>query len=61
MLYLTYFTPGPGSLFGYGLWQLLALISFPIAAVKSLISAVHLYAACVNVAAIDAAERLKQQ
>lgn len=60
MLYLTYFTPGPewfGVLFGYGLWQWFAVISLPIAAVKSLISAVHLYAACVNVAAIDAAER----
>lgn len=61
MLYLTYFTPGPGVLFGLGLWKLLAVISFPIAAVKSLISAVHLYAACVNVAAIDAADRQKQQ
>jgi len=61
MLYLTHFTVGPTLLFGWGLWQVLAVISLPVAVVKSAISAVHLYAACVNVAAIDAAERQKQQ
>ena len=61
MLYLTHFTEGPRLLLGFGLWESLALLSLPIAVVKSAISAVHLYAACVNVAAIDVAERRRQQ
>lgn len=57
MLYLSYFTSGPTLIFGLGLWPFLAFLSFPVAFVKSVISAVHLYAACINVAAVDVAER----
>ncbi|XP_064619167.1 CDP-diacylglycerol--inositol 3-phosphatidyltransferase-like isoform X2 [Lineus longissimus] len=57
MLYLLHFNYGPTLLFGIGLWQLICVLTFPIAAVKSAISAVHLYAASANIVAIDVAER----
>ena len=43
----------------FGLWSLLALLSAPVAIVKSGISLVHLYAASQNIAAIDMEERAK--
>jgi len=52
MLYLCYFTSGP-----LGVWKLLAVVCAPVAIAKSAISLVHLYAASVNIAAIDRAER----
>ena len=46
---------------GVGLFKILTVISAPIALVKSLISVVHLVAASVNIAALDAAERNKDK
>ncbi|XP_074642021.1 CDP-diacylglycerol--inositol 3-phosphatidyltransferase-like [Tubulanus polymorphus] len=56
MLYLCHFTIGP-ALFGIGLWQVLCVLSAPVAIVKTGISLIHLYAASLNMGAIDAAER----
>lgn len=43
--------------FGIGLWPTIAVLCFPVAAVKAGISAIHLYAASLNLAAIDEQER----
>uniref|UniRef100_T1J2Q7 CDP-diacylglycerol--inositol 3-phosphatidyltransferase n=1 Tax=Strigamia maritima TaxID=126957 RepID=T1J2Q7_STRMM len=60
MLYLVYFTEGPRiPLIGVGLFRLTALISFPIAIVKSAISGLHMVLASYNLAIIDVAERKK--
>ncbi|PAA57264.1 hypothetical protein BOX15_Mlig028156g2, partial [Macrostomum lignano] len=58
-LYLMHFTRGP-ILLGFGLVPTLAVLTFPVAAVKSAISAVHLYVASVNMAALDTKERAEQ-
>ena len=55
-LYLLYFTSGPIFL-GLSLLKALAVICAPIAFAKSAISLVHLYAASLNIVAIDTAER----
>lgn len=44
---------------GVGLFKILTVISAPIALVKSLISVIHLIAASVNIASIDAADKDK--
>jgi len=60
MLYLCHFTIGPElPLVGIGLWQILAVVCFPIAVVKSGISLVHLYAASHNIVQIDIEDRQK--
>lgn len=46
---------------GVGLIKILTVISAPIALVKTLISVVHLVAASVNIASLDAAERNKDK
>jgi CDP-diacylglycerol--inositol 3-phosphatidyltransferase len=56
MLYLSYFTHGP-KVASIGLWPAMAVAFFPVAFVKSLISLIHLYAASINMGAIDTAER----
>jgi len=59
-LYLMHFTSGP-IVVGVGLIKILTVISAPIALVKTLISVVHLVAASVNIASLDAAERNKDK
>lgn len=44
-------------LFNVGLWTVLAVLTCPLAIVKSGISLVQLWAACENVVAIDVTER----
>ncbi|VDM03960.1 unnamed protein product [Schistocephalus solidus] len=58
MLYVLYFTNGP-LVFGYSLFKVILFLSLPIALLKTAISMVHLYAASVNLAVIDVAERKK--
>ncbi|VDK33363.1 unnamed protein product [Taenia asiatica] len=60
MLYLLHFTKGPTS-FGLGICLVILYLSLPIAFLKTLISLVHLYAAAVNMAGIDAFERERTQ
>ncbi|KAG5672464.1 hypothetical protein PVAND_002591 [Polypedilum vanderplanki] len=55
-LYLLYFTPGPLFL-GVSSFKLLAIISAPVAIVKTLISVIHGIVASVNITSIDAKER----
>ena len=43
----------------FGLWSLMALLTAPVAIVKSGISLVHLYAASQNIVAIDLEDRAK--
>ncbi|XP_060075880.1 CDP-diacylglycerol--inositol 3-phosphatidyltransferase-like [Ylistrum balloti] len=60
MLYLTHFSPGPTmgiSFLSMGLWQVILYLTAPLAAVKTFISMVQLWAACKNIAAIDVADR----
>uniref|UniRef100_A0A5K3FT36 CDP-diacylglycerol--inositol 3-phosphatidyltransferase n=1 Tax=Mesocestoides corti TaxID=53468 RepID=A0A5K3FT36_MESCO len=59
MLYLVHFTEGPIFL-GLGVYRLVIFATFPIALVKTFISLVHLYAASVNLAGIDASERARR-
>ncbi|KAG8194101.1 hypothetical protein JTE90_003042 [Oedothorax gibbosus] len=56
MLYLIHFTPGP-MVFGFSLVNLILKISTPIAIVKTLISILQLFIACVNIGIIDTNER----
>ncbi|CRK91541.1 CLUMA_CG005200, isoform A [Clunio marinus] len=55
-LYLLYFTPGPTFL-GISLFKLIALVSAPVAIVKTLISIIHGIVASVNITTIDTKER----
>lgn len=55
-LYLLYFTPGPLFL-GVSTFKLLAVVTAPIAIVKTLISVIHGVVASVNITTIDAKER----
>ncbi|XP_067940077.1 CDP-diacylglycerol--inositol 3-phosphatidyltransferase-like [Watersipora subatra] len=57
-LYLLFFTPGP-TVAGIGLFKLLTVLAAPVAVVKSLISFIHLIAAALNIASLDAAQRDK--
>jgi len=58
MLYLVHFNEGPIiPLLGVGLFRMLALISFPIAIVKTGITLLHMYIASCNLGIIDVAER----
>lgn len=55
-LYLLHFTPGPAIL-GISSFKVLALLSAPVAIVKTLISVLHGYVASQNLAIIDCSER----
>ncbi|GBP41566.1 CDP-diacylglycerol--inositol 3-phosphatidyltransferase [Eumeta japonica] len=55
-LYVMYFYTGP-TVFGIGLFKLIALISFPIAVIKAAISVIHGIVASMNLATIDVNER----
>jgi len=55
-LYLLNFTYGP-IILRVGLWQILAVVSLPIAVVKTGISVVHLVTASQAVAEVDVTER----
>ncbi|KAL5477250.1 hypothetical protein EMCRGX_G024019 [Ephydatia muelleri] len=55
-LYLIHFSYGPVML-GYGLWILLAVVSFPLSFLKQLISVIQLVAACRNLGSLDVAKR----
>lgn len=59
-LYLLHFTPGP-IINGTSLFQLVAYGTAPFAIIKSLISVVHGYVACNNIAVIDVQERKKDK
>ncbi|XP_074854551.1 CDP-diacylglycerol--inositol 3-phosphatidyltransferase [Carettochelys insculpta] len=62
MLYLLHFAEGPAVLPGrLGLFRLILWVSTPFAALKSLISLVHLVAASRAMAALDRAERAKKK
>ncbi|XP_002121442.2 CDP-diacylglycerol--inositol 3-phosphatidyltransferase [Ciona intestinalis] len=58
MLYLLYFTEGPIVL-GVSLLRVCLFVSFPIMAVKTLISIIHLMDASIRLCAIDADDRNK--
>lgn len=63
MLYLIYFTTGPVVPLGplsFGIYSAICLLCAPIALVKTGISLVQMYAACINFASIDVAERTKE-
>ncbi|KAG6921016.1 CDP-diacylglycerol--inositol 3-phosphatidyltransferase, partial [Chelydra serpentina] len=62
-VYVTLWPPPPPSVLpgGGGLFRLILWVSTPIAALKSLISLVHLASASCNMAALDAAERAKKK
>lgn len=60
MLYLLHFTSGPTIIF-IGLWKLICVITTPIAIIKTLISIIHLWSACLNIADIDYQERIKSR
>jgi len=54
MLYLCYFNYGPRiPLIRLGLWQLAAIICFPVAFVKTIISVVHLVTASQSIVEVD--------
>ncbi|XP_065201428.1 CDP-diacylglycerol--inositol 3-phosphatidyltransferase [Planococcus citri] len=55
-LYLLHFTSGP-LIGGIGLFKLAAWLSAPVALVKTILSLVHGYVACQNLAIIDTKER----
>ncbi|KAM3963889.1 LOW QUALITY PROTEIN: phosphatidylinositol synthase [Aphomia sociella] len=55
-LYVMYFYTGP-TVFGIGLWKLIALASMPVAVVKAAISVLHGIVASINLATIDVNER----
>lgn len=55
-LYLLYFTPGP-MILGMSSFKLLAIVSAPVAVVKTGISVIHGYVASRNIGVIDVAER----
>jgi len=58
MLYLLHFTYGPIiPIIRVGLWQVMAVLCFPIAFVKTAISVVHLVTAAQTIADVDVAER----
>ncbi|GIX77660.1 CDP-diacylglycerol--inositol 3-phosphatidyltransferase [Caerostris darwini] len=57
MLYLVYFTPGPSIIFGIGLFHIILYISTPIAILKTMISILQLFVACINIGIIDVNER----
>lgn len=57
-LYLYYFTPGP-IIAGLSTIKMLIILTMPCAIVKTLISVIHGYVACCNIATIDVAEREK--
>ncbi|XP_065447165.1 CDP-diacylglycerol--inositol 3-phosphatidyltransferase [Chrysemys picta bellii] len=59
-LYLLHFTEGPAGGCA-GVFRLIFWVSTPIAALKSLISLVHLVSASCNMAALDMAERAKKK
>lgn len=44
-------------MFGIGLWQVLCILTAPVALVKTGISIIHLVTAAQNIAAVDVAER----
>ncbi|BHF72990.1 hypothetical protein SprV_0401606200 [Sparganum proliferum] len=58
MLYALHFTDGP-QMFGYSLFKVILFLSLPVALLKTFISLIHLYAASVNLAGVDVAERKK--
>eukprot|EP00035_Acanthoeca_spectabilis_P024311 m.453271 g.453271 ORF g.453271 m.453271 type:complete len:230 (-) comp20470_c0_seq1:610-1299(-) len=55
-VYLLAFYPDPNSVEHRGLWAT-AAATFPIMAIKAVISCVHLYSAAYNIAAVDADRR----
>lgn len=55
-LYLLYFTEGP-TFIGMSLFRLVMYLSAPIAIVKTAISLLHGYVACINLSTIDLKER----
>ncbi|KAM3188526.1 hypothetical protein ACTXT7_000080 [Hymenolepis weldensis] len=64
MLYLLHFFEGPKLpcfLLGVGMFYWLLFLSLPIALLKTFISLVHLYAASVNIAGLDATDRRNLQ
>uniref|UniRef100_A0A2M4BYS6 CDP-diacylglycerol--inositol 3-phosphatidyltransferase n=1 Tax=Anopheles marajoara TaxID=58244 RepID=A0A2M4BYS6_9DIPT len=59
-LYLLHFTPGP-LIAGISTFKLLAIVSFPVAVVKTGISVIHGFVASCNIGVIDVAEREAQR
>lgn len=55
-LYLMHFSEGP-IVAGLGLFRLVCYVSAPVMAVKTIISLVHGYVACCNIATLDSQER----
>lgn len=55
-LYLLYFTEGP-TVIGMSLFRLVMYLSAPIAIIKTAISLLHGYVACINLSTIDLKER----
>lgn len=59
-LYLLYFTPGPIFL-GVPLFKLIAVVSAPVAIIKTLISVIHGIVASVNITTIDTKDREEKE
>lgn len=59
-LYLLHFTEGP-ILAGISLFRAILMISAPVALVKTILSLIHGYVACINLGIIDVKEREQQR
>ncbi|XP_051160856.1 CDP-diacylglycerol--inositol 3-phosphatidyltransferase [Leptopilina boulardi] len=59
-LYLLHFTEGP-ILAGISLFRAILLLSAPVALVKTILSLIHGYVACINIGIIDVKEREQQR
>ncbi|XP_013113308.1 CDP-diacylglycerol--inositol 3-phosphatidyltransferase [Stomoxys calcitrans] len=59
-LYLLHFTTGP-VFFGLSLFKAVAVLTAPLAVLKSLISCMHAYVASVDLANVDKRERLEKR
>ncbi|XP_043478108.1 CDP-diacylglycerol--inositol 3-phosphatidyltransferase [Leptopilina heterotoma] len=59
-LYLLHFTEGP-ILAGISLFRAILLLSAPVALVKTILSLIHGYVACINLGIIDVKEREQQR
>ena len=60
-LYLLHFTPGPGVIFGYGLFSILSVLLVPVAVLKSVLALMQGYYAALALAEIDLEERANTQ
>lgn len=58
-LYLCHFDLGPVVMAGWGAWQILTLIAFPLSMIKQLMNLIQLRQAAIDIAEMDIKERSK--